>query len=101
MPQTPPPSGQTPLDRHPPGQTPLGRHPWADTLGRHPRADTPWADTPWVDTPKQTCPSGKHPLPSACWDTRPPLRAATAADGTHPTGMYSCKRSVFLVHIRC
>ena len=45
-------------------------------------------------------PLGKHPLPSsACWDT-PPAQcmlgytppsppAATAADGTHPTGMHS------------
>ena len=24
----------------------------------------------------------------ACW--RPPLRTATAAGGTHPTGMHSC-----------
>ena len=41
--------------------TPLGRHaPWADP---------PWTDTPRVDTPQQT---------------------ATAADGTHPTGMHSC-----------
>ena len=26
-------------------------------------------------------------LPGACWD-----RLATAADGTHPTGMHSCRR---------
>ena len=51
-------------------------------------------------------PLGRHPLPSACWDTHPlpsagwdthtpcPMHAgidvATAADGTHPTGMHSC-----------
>ena len=52
-----------PLGRHPPGQTPPGR------------------------PPKQT-PLGRHPLPSACWDTSPGV--ATAADGMHPTGMYSC-----------
>ena len=38
-----------------------------------PCADIPWADTPradtsWADTPRQT-PPGRHPLPSACWDT--------------------------------
>ena len=42
------------------------------------------------------------PLPSACWerltpwaDTLPPPQTltATAADGTHPTGMHSCSRS--------
>ena len=53
----------------PPGQTPStpARHPWADT-----------------------------PLPSTCWDTPPLCQVhagidmATAADGTHPTGMHSC-----------
>ena len=45
----------------PHGQTP----PWADT----PWANTPRADTPWANTPQQM---------------------ATAADGMHPTGMYSC-----------
>ena len=64
-------------------------HAWADT----PLADTPWADLPGqtphqADTPRQIPPLGRHPQPSACWDTRPP--AATAADGTHPTGMHSC-----------
>ena len=60
-----------PLGRHPPGQTsPPGR---------------PLPSACW-DT---------HPLPSACWDTPPcPVHAgidmATAADGTHPTGMHSC-----------
>ena len=65
-------------------------------------ADTPWADisqhalrqTPLLgrhvpactgaDTPEQTYPSmhwGRHP---------PPGQTATAADGTHPTGMHSC-----------
>ena len=46
-----------------------GIHPRVDTpLGRHP----PGRHPPWVDTP-------------------PPLgQTATAADGTHPTGMHSC-----------
>ena len=35
------------------------------------------------------------PLPSACQDTRLPP-AATAADGTHPTGMHSCFAFHFL-----
>ena len=55
--------------RHPPpsdtptwADTPLDRHP----LGRHP----PWADTPLI----------RHPHPQ---------QTATAADGTHPTGMHS------------
>ena len=68
------------LDRHPPGQTPTGQTP---PLGRHPPgqtppwADNPLADTPWADTfpPRDRCP-------------HPPM--ATAADGTHPTGMLSC-----------
>ena len=49
----------------PPGGHPLGRHP----PGR--QTDTPWADTPQADTPPQR-------------------QKATAADGTHPTGMHSC-----------
>ena len=71
-------------------------------LGRHP--------LPWADTPPQ-CMLGYTPLPSACWDTPPcpvhagihppaqcmlgytPPPAATAAVGTHPTGMHSsCNR---------
>ena len=51
--------------------------------GRWPPGQTPPADTP---------------LPSACWNTHPcpvhagihPLPTATAADGTHPTGMHTC-----------
>ena len=45
---------------HPPGQTPPEQTP---PLYRHPRADTP---------------------------PHPPGQMATAADGTHPTGMHSC-----------
>ena len=61
--------------RHSPGQTPpeqtsLGRHPLPPSrhplhLGKH---------------PLDRHPLGKHPL------------TATAADGTHPTGMHSCYR---------
>ena len=41
-------------------------------LGRHPSGQIP----PQADTP----------LRSACWE----IHMATAADGTHPTGMHSC-----------
>ena len=47
------------------------------------KSDTPWADTPWqADTPLAGRPpwAGRHP----------PQQTATAADGTHPTGMHSC-----------
>ena len=55
----------------PPPHTPLGRHPtWADIPpGRHPLGQTP---------------SGRHP------PARDPPETATAANGTHPTGMHSC-----------
>ena len=55
--------------------------PWADT---HPRQTPPWADTPpgqtppWADTPP-----GRHPQ-----------ETATAAEGTHPTGMQSCLKKM-------
>ena len=35
---------------------------------------------PWADTPEQMSPQADTPLPEM----------ATAADGTHPTGMHSC-----------
>ena len=50
--------------------TPLGRHPPS-------RADT----LPLGRTPSKHAPPGRHP---------PPKQTATAADGTHPTGMLSC-----------
>ena len=58
----------------PPGrQTPPGKtHP-----GRH---------TPWVDTP----PLGRHTSSGQTPPSPPPPEKATAADGTHPTGMHSC-----------
>ena len=60
--------------RHPSGQTPLR----ADTpQGRHPSGQTP----PWADTPHL----GRYPP-----GTSPPShQTATAADGTHPTGIHS------------
>ena len=63
----------------PPRQTPPF---WADTPRQtpHPLADTP---PPGRYPPRQT-----HPLP-------PTHETATAADGTHPNGMYSC----FLIYI--
>ena len=52
-------------------------------LGYHtPRADTSGADTPWEQTPPRADPPGRGHLP--------PRETATAADGTHPTGMHSC-----------
>ena len=55
-------------------------------------------NTPQADTPSSPVHAGIHTaLPSACWDTHPLPNAcwdtpllATAADGTHPTGMHSC-----------
>ena len=64
----PPPPG-----RHPPGQTLPGQTPPGQTppVGRHtPGRHLPWTDTPWADTPL-----GRHPLPSACWDTQCPVVA--------------------------
>ena len=53
--------------------------------GRRGVAETPRADTPprpvhaWINTPPAQCMLGYTPPPTA-----------TAADGTHPTGMHSC-----------
>ena len=64
--------------RHPPvdpGQTTTPRGPWADIptpLGRHP--------------PRAETPLGRHPP----GQTPSPGQTATAADGTHLTGMHSC-----------
>ena len=86
--QTPPTWADTPEADTPPGQTPPSgqispsRHiPFADTpLGRH----TPFVDTPYADTPL-----GRHThLPPG--RTSPSQQTATAADGTHHTGMHSC-----------
>ena len=78
------------VSQHALGQTPLqGRYPsmhWADThLGRHPLGRHPQAGGhPPGQTPSR---AGRHPpgqTPS------PPRPMATAADGTHLTGMHSC-----------
>ena len=60
----------TSLGRHPLGRHPLSRHP----LGRYP--------------PGQTSPLSRHP--SSQTPPLVPQQTATAADGTHPTGMHSC-----------
>ena len=79
--QTPP--EQTQLPR----QTPPGRRP--PPLVKCP---SPWPDTPWADPPVRH-PLGRHPLGR---HYAPPTfnQTATAADGTHPTGMHCCFESV-------
>ena len=56
--------------------------------------DTPPGQTPPPDTPLQAdTPLGRHPTrqtPPPQADTPLPQQTATAADGTHPTGMHSC-----------
>ena len=47
-----------------------------------------WQTTPWADTPT---PNPVHAGIHA------PLPAATAADGTHPTGMLSCFNNILLI----
>ena len=69
------PMGRHPTGQTPPRQTPPGRHPLGRHLGRHPLDRHPWADAPG-----QTPPSPVHA----------DIDMATAADGTHPTGMHSC-----------
>ena len=59
-----------------------------------PRADTPlWADNPLADTiPGQTPPHRQtSPLADTPHWANTPRQTATAADGTHPTGMHSCR----------
>ena len=76
-----------------------GRHPPCPVhAGIHP----PCPVHAGIHTPRQTPPLERHPpwadnpLPSACWDT-PPTLTATAADGTHPTGMHSCSTNVMTI----
>ena len=45
----------------------------------------PWADTPLGRHPPGRHPPGRHPQADTL-----PQQTATAADATHPTGMYSC-----------
>ena len=61
----------TPGSRHPP----RSKHP-------PPGADTPWEQTPW----------SRHPPR----EQTPPRDTATAADGTHPTGIHSCSLFLFI-----
>ena len=77
----------------PPGQTPRWADiPRADTpLGRHPPADTPPAQCMLGYTPPCPGHAGIHtPSCPVHAGIHAPLLAATAADGTHPTGMHSC-----------
>ena len=60
---TPPSQADTPAGQTPHGMTPPGRH----LQGRHP----PGRHPPGADTPPADTPPGRHPLPSACWDTHP------------------------------
>ena len=88
-------SACTGADTPPPSNTPRCKHP----LVRH----LLWSDTPWSEplprqTPPGQTPSGQTPLaqtpPTECMlGYIPPT--ATAADGAHPTGMYSCFRKPF------
>ena len=74
---------------------PLGRHP----SGRHPHRQTPPRQTsPQANTiPRQTPSLGRHPPKQTPPRQTPPNqtppsfpKTATAADGTHPTGIHSC-----------
>ena len=58
--------------------------------GIQPPVDTPapQADTPPADTPQADLSPDRHPPPPT----------ATAADGTHPTGMLSCLTDVLTHH---
>ena len=73
------------------------------SMGEGCLADIPPGQTPdthpWVNTPSGKIPLGRHASPAQCMlgYTPPcPVHAgihpptATAADGTHPTGMHSC-----------
>ena len=84
--QTPPLGADTPWEQTPPEQTP----PWEQTTPREqtpPRSRHP----PGADTPReQTSPQEQTP---PLEQTPPSREMATAADGTHPTGMHSCSLS--------
>ena len=92
-----------PLGRHPQQTHPLARHPCPVYAGIHtPLPSACWETHPLAQcmlgyTPPCPVHAGIHtPLPSACWDTHPPPPpAATAVDGTHPTGMHSCSSDFF------
>ena len=97
----------SPPGRHPLGRHSLGRHPRADSLDRQPpppgRQSPRQTHTPQAETPLGRHPKGRHP-PTGRHPPRqihppsqaPPLpKTATPADGTHPTGMYSCYWNYF------
>ena len=82
------------LSHPPPGQTPLGRH----HRGKHTRMQTPPGHTP----PAKCMLGYTHPCPAQCILGYMSPLAATAADGTHPTGMLSCLNfnfNLFLIPI--
>ena len=85
--------------RHP---LPLGRHPLSDmppekhtplSLEAHPPGSSP---PPGRYTPLEAQHSQKHSTPGK---HAAPLPMATAADGTHPTGMLSCSQIPPLVQV--
>ena len=75
---------ETPLGRHPSARPHSGRYPpWADTpLSDTPRADTPVGRQPPPGSHPLGRPPGRHPLPSACWDTHTPAQCMLGY--THP-----------------
>ena len=73
-----PPRADTPWSRHSPDQTPpRAESPGADPPPKQTHPPPPRGDPPRADTPQEQTPP-------------PPLETATAADGTHPTGMHTC-----------
>ena len=69
--------------RHPPpGQVPPGRD--------NPLVDTPWQALPWTDTPMGRYPPADTPAKQTPTPGRQPPKTATAAGGTHPSGMHYC-----------
>ena len=60
-----------------------------------PGQKSPWVDTPQADTLPGKTPPGRHPLP-----VHAGIDMATAADGTHPTGMHSCFSVVIALDTR-
>ena len=59
-------------------------------LGTPTRQTTP---PPGRHTPRQTSPRAHTPRQTSPWADNPPPNTATAADGTHPTGMHPCFKS--------
>ena len=65
-------------------------------------ADTPTGQTlPWADTTPGQTPPRQTPPPHG--QTPPHQQTATAADGTHPTGMHSCllKDCTYFMSVLC